>query len=142
MNLPTFGSVKPGVTYVDRPAAYALILNPNGELAVVKTSLGLFLPGGGLDDNESPEEALSRELHEEVGFKLLQSTYLGQAVQYVWSEFYQEHFRKIGSFYRAEVEHPEEASCQSGHSLLWLPRAQSLNSLSQEFQRWAIASFT
>ncbi len=36
----------------------------------------LTLPGGGIDAGETPEDAVVREVHEEVGLKVLRASYL------------------------------------------------------------------
>ena len=41
------------------------------------------LPGGSIDDNESPEQAALRELHEEVGLRLEESAILGRLDDFV-----------------------------------------------------------
>lgn len=55
----------------------ALIINPNGQALLVqknhqqKIAPGKWLfPGGAIEFNELPEEALARELFEEVNFKM------------------------------------------------------------------------
>lgn len=47
----------------------AIVLNENNEFLLVKHTYdhGWFLPGGGVDRNESPQAAIKRELNEEVG---------------------------------------------------------------------------
>lgn len=54
-----------------RPAAYAIVLSARGLLATEfsdKTAVpGMFgLPGGGIDDEESPSQAVTREVREEA----------------------------------------------------------------------------
>ena len=134
---PTFGEILPGITYRERPGAYALILNSRGELAVVQTSMGFFLPGGGLDPGESAVAGLTRELREEIGYDLLTAAPAGEATQYHWSEFYQEHFKKIGTFFRATARPAAGGTFQAGHTLAWWPVPRARLELSQEFQRWA-----
>jgi 8-oxo-dGTP diphosphatase len=133
-----FGEELPGVTYVERPGAYAIILNERDEIAVVKTSYGYFLPGGGLDPGEEFVDGLARELDEEIGYQLVSATYFLVAAQFHWSEHYQKHFKKIGAFFEVEAQPPSVPQFADGHSLVWMPRQLAARDLSQEFQRWAV----
>lgn len=56
--------------YLFRISLKAVIYNPEGMLLVVKEhGLNWGLPGGGMDFGETFQQALARELHEEVGYK-------------------------------------------------------------------------
>jgi 8-oxo-dGTP pyrophosphatase MutT (NUDIX family) len=63
---------EPERTPVHRTAVRALIVTPDREVLLlrIRSPEGLLLwiaPGGGLERDESPEDALRRELEEEVG---------------------------------------------------------------------------
>ena len=70
------------VYYINASAAVAaFILNTSGELLVCKRGKepekGTFdLPGGFVDENESAEQAIEREIEEELNAKVTDSTYL------------------------------------------------------------------
>lgn len=72
-------------------AVTALIFNKNGELLLtrrgVEPDIGkLDLPGGFIDPEESAEEALKREIQEELNLKPLQIEYYGSFPnQYLFS---------------------------------------------------------
>ena len=54
-----------------RPAAYAIIINDGKVLLLDTRSTGkMFLPGGGVNIGEKVEDALKREVREEVGIKI------------------------------------------------------------------------
>src|SRR5438093_1030742 len=96
--IPTFGKADPGVQYIDRPGAYAYMTNKHNELALLQTSWGTFLPGGGMDPGETEIAALTRELFEEMGVKVVKADLVCRANQYLFSRHYQKHFRKMGAF--------------------------------------------
>lgn len=56
-------------TYIVRKSARAVLFNEVGEVAIQHLSIpGYYkLPGGGIDQGETVEEALKREVKEEVG---------------------------------------------------------------------------
>ena len=136
--MQVFGNAEPGVQYVDRPGAYAFLLNKHQELAIIQTGFGTFLPGGGIDEGETETEGLERELLEELGVKVKSSELVCQAGQYLFSRHYQKHFRKLGSFYRVQLATPILIKMQKDHELLWMDIRQAGLELSEEFQRWAV----
>jgi 8-oxo-dGTP pyrophosphatase MutT (NUDIX family) len=142
LGIKTFGKILPGITYLERPGAYAFIRNNHLQLAVVKTGFGLFLPGGGLDPGEDELAGLNRELREEIGYEIIDAVFLMRAAQYHWSEFYKNHFKKIGSFFTVNAKAPATNMCASDHELIWLPTEQAAAQLSQEFQRWATTEYS
>ncbi len=133
-----FGNELPGVTYTERPGSYALILNEKDELAVIKTSFGYFLPGGGLEPGEEFLDGLARELKEEIGYEVVRADFFVVAAQFHWSTFYKKHFKKIGAFFEVEAKAPSIPEFAEGHALVWMPRQLAQTDLSQEFQRWAV----
>ena len=65
--LPIFGAKLPGVEYRLRPGAYALVYDERGRIAIVNEEGDWYLPGGGLEEGETAEQALVREVREECG---------------------------------------------------------------------------
>ena len=90
-----FGQRESGATYVDRPSAYLVVLDGNGRVLWVRAKKGLHLPGGGIDEGETPEAAAVRELREEGGYEAHVLGPLGEAGQYVRG------YNKVGKFFLA-----------------------------------------
>ncbi|MCD4706578.1 MAG: NUDIX domain-containing protein [Candidatus Sabulitectum sp.] len=80
-----FGNRISGVSYIERPGAYAVIVNSTGEIAVIKAGIGYHLPGGGIRPRELPEEAVKREILEETGLVFRVEEIIGTANQYCYS---------------------------------------------------------
>jgi putative acetyltransferase len=65
----------PLLTPVKRKSTRALLLTPENEVLLMKIVNptggweGWIMPGGGIEEGESEEEALRRELHEELGMR-------------------------------------------------------------------------
>ncbi len=74
-------------------AVAALVTNKNGQLMLVTRGVEpnygkLDLPGGFIDSGETAENAVYRELDEELGLKVKSLRYLGSAPnEYVFSEY-------------------------------------------------------
>lgn len=76
--LATIGQVDASIQYADRPTVKVVIKNDNKVLIINK---GL-LPGGGIDPGESDQEAITRELREELGVTVKDVQEIGTVVQY------------------------------------------------------------
>ena len=101
---PTFGSAPEGTACVPRRAAYAIIRRADGRVAAVREGGEWFLPGGGLEAGETPEQALAREADEELG----RSLHIGERVADVLEYFYSGAdacwYSMTATFFRAELE--------------------------------------
>ena len=82
-----FDPSESGIFYDDfgiREASRAVLLNDVGQVFLMNVQLHGYhkLPGGGIDAGESKEEALARELLEEVGTSLTIEAELGLVIEY------------------------------------------------------------
>ena len=132
-----FGQRIAGIRYQDRPGAYGLALGTNGLLVVSVGEL-FALPGGGLEADESFEEALVREYREETGYQVRIRTDLGIAHQYVHSANEQAYYNKICRFYRVELVGARQSAEDKDHAVHLLPVGDALGKLSEEAHRWAV----
>jgi 8-oxo-dGTP diphosphatase len=141
-NVPVFGTRSEREVSVIRPSAYALIEDDRGRLAVVRTAQGTYLPGGGIEPGESPEEAITREVREECGLiiraKFPPGVWTVRAVQLVYSTPEKTYFEKRSIFLEANVDGPTCTGVETDHTLAWLKPEPALKELSHESQRWAV----
>jgi 8-oxo-dGTP diphosphatase len=131
-----FGHIITGVSYIARPAAYAVIRDSQGRIAAVNTRLGYFLPGGGIEPQESPETTVKREIREELGRNAAITGKLGEAIQY---------FSVDGQHYRAPVvffaaEFISEPQGESEYALCWLEPDELKRGCFHECHAWATLS--
>ena len=136
MSIPVFGKPLPGVTYKHRPSAYAVVMS-EGRIAVARTPLACYLPGGGIDSGETPEETIRREGAEECGFVLKPQRLLGRAIEICYAEDEQQYFEKHSTFFAAEVV-GSTTKTEADHELLWLIPGDALQALSHGSHRWAV----
>src|SRR3954471_1515657 len=117
-----FGSAPPGVICRPRPAAYAVIRDHAGRVAVVRGKAAFWLPGGGTLPGETPEETIPREVREELGRAARLLGKVGGAVQFFHAADDGCWYEMTATFFRAEfVSEPIEAA---EHELLWLDASE------------------
>ena len=138
---PVFGERAPNVRYTLRPGAYAFLRRAHDELALVRTPQGVFLPGGGIEADETPEAALVREVMEECGFVVRAGAWAAHAVQFVYSTVEGKHFEKRCIFMQAEIVSSAGTPTERDHELVWVSREEACKILAHESQRWAVATW-
>ena len=134
--IPEFGERIKGQKYVSRPGAYALIRDSSGLVGVIRTQRGYFLPGGGIEAGETAEDALIRELREELGWTARILARIGEAVQYLVTE--DEGYLAVrGTFFRVcflEKVTKGEPNCE----LEWLSASQAIQRLARRSDAWTV----
>ena len=135
-----FGERLAGEEYVVRPSAYAVIQNERGEVAVVLTPLGPFLPGGGIEAGETPEETVVREAREEAGLLVRPDGEIARAIQFSYSKTERCYFEKRIVFLRAVLEGMLPAH-EEDHELVWLPRETAAGRMWHESHGWVLREF-
>jgi leucyl-tRNA synthetase len=117
---------------VKRRGVYALVTNENGEylLQYFKNKNFYWLPGGGIDNDESELDCLKREIAEEAGFLDVQN------IQKVVTVFYDHNSRKDGrtarnytSVYKVSVNTEDQGmvaltddEIKDGLELIWVKK--------------------
>ncbi len=134
---PEFGVRLPDANYVDRPGAYGVIRGNMGKLAFIQQKAGrLFLPGGGIEPGERPEDALVREIIEEVGWSARILDSIGRATQFLFAEG-EGHFAIRATYFRAVLAVP--LTTRSEHEIVWLSAGAAATRLTRESDVWAIS---
>src|ERR1044071_9075190 len=102
-DIPEFREKVAGTDYILRPGGYIVARNSRGEIAVVSTPRGFFLPGGGQDGTETPAQAAVREAAEECGLLVKLTGSLGTADELVFDASEGKYYRKRSVFFSAEL---------------------------------------
>jgi 8-oxo-dGTP diphosphatase len=140
MPIIVFGEKEKGKEYIWRPAVYGLMFNTQkNKIAVLQTNDGqYFLPGGGIEKNESYEECLKREAMEEMGMEVEIGTFLGCAQRYFYSTNELKYYLSEGNFYLCEMIMQLGKPLEEDHTLKWLELEQAIERLFHDHQSWAV----
>lgn len=137
-NIPVFGVRPESSECVTRKSAYVLAVRADGCLAVVRTSQGTFLPGGGIEGGETPHEAIARETLEECGLTIHTGAWVVRAIQFVYSEPEKTYFEKRSTFFDGVIVGGDSTTGEPDHELVWVGAEEAARILSHESQRWAV----
>lgn len=130
--LATFNSNETEPTeYTDRQTVKAVILNENDEVLLFA---GGELPGGGVEEGETNEETLVRELQEEIGATVIIEKEIGNAIAYrdglSLKYIFTGYKCSFVSFSNPTTVHEEE----KGKHAVWVPRLEAITKIENEIK--------
>jgi 8-oxo-dGTP diphosphatase len=132
-----FGTKEPGHNYPERLSAYALLFDDNSRLLVIRHRGLLFLPGGGVDDGETLEEAVYREVLEEVGWKIQVVRKVGSAGQYAFQPVKRWYVNKISHFFTAKAIDQSGQGIEPDHEPMRVTLSEFADNAAHESHIWA-----
>jgi 8-oxo-dGTP pyrophosphatase MutT (NUDIX family) len=141
--VPIFGAAEPGKPHTERRAAYAVILRPDGTVAVVqgpasatRPSRRLWLPGGGTLPGESATETMIREIREELARDVRLLHPFVEAIEFFYAANDELHFRLSATFFRAELG--EVRPTEPEYELFWIPAEEACREFYHQCHAWAV----
>ncbi len=138
--VPVFGP-PPDPSVVVRPSAYAIVLDARGRIAAVRAPDGVFLPGGGIEGDETPDQAVVREAREECGLRVRLGRWEARAIQLTRGAPGAIRYEKRSTFRDATVEPGEPEASEPDHELVWIEAGQA-SVLTDASQRWAVEQWS
>ena len=143
MKKPIFGEKVEGIDYQARYAAYIIVSRNNGqEMVLVQAPNGAyFLPGGEIENNETNEEAIDREMIEELGVEVEIGWYIGEAHEYFYSRHRDTYFFNPGYFYCANSWKKIGEPTETTNQLVWLTPQEAITQLKRGSHQWAVAEW-
>lgn len=142
----SFGQPAAGLDYLDRPAAFGVVENVHGEIALVRVSKPgkppyFDLPGGAVDGDETEPQAVVREFGEETGL-VVQVDRLIVAVSQHFLKSDGQPVRNFGGVHVArQVSHDPALKVEDDHELVWLDPRDAVVALRHDAHAWAVAAW-
>lgn len=127
--------------YYKRPGAYVIIeREEDDKIAVVTNGIGYFFLGGGLENNETNEQALERELIEESGYTLRELTFFDTVSTYIYNE--KKGYMDIDAIiYIAKFDKKIKEPIESDHQIVWVDPLEYKDKLYREYQRYILNKY-
>lgn len=144
--VPQFGERRADRTYADRPAAFG-ILERGGKIAlvhIVKADGASWhdLPGGGVDEGETPEQGVVREFGEEAGLSVSVREPLAMADQFFLNTDGHA-WNNRGSFFVLDLQAEQPSlKVEDDHTLVWMEPQAAIRTLRHDSHAWAVAAWT
>ncbi|MCG8397596.1 NUDIX domain-containing protein [Bacillus atrophaeus] len=138
--MKVFGLKKEEAVYEPRTGVYAVIFHPSlDQVGLIRTDCGkLFLPGGGIEGQETHEQCLEREAREEMGSAISVGAYIGSAKRYFYSTKEHKDSLSIGHFYICKKGEKICEPTEEDHHYEWVPSEDAIGGLFHEHQSWAV----
>lgn len=135
-------AVVQGQKYHHRPGAY-VVLPLGGRVLLTfegKEQFEFQLPGGGIDDGESPLQALYREVREETGWSISAPRLIATYRRFCYMPDYDKWAEKVCRIYLArpvrQIAEPTEAE----HWPVWVPAAEAAEIIASAGDRAVVAA--
>lgn len=134
-----FGEKVAGLDYKMRKSVYAVIFTiARDKVLTVQNSRGhYFLPGGGMENDESYQACLEREMLEETGYRISIGTFIGDAKRYFQSTK-NEPLINEGYFYLAKLLEKIQDPIEDDHFIKWIDIDSVKGQLFHEHHCWAV----
>lgn len=131
-----FGEREPGATYTERTGAYLIDVR-EGRVSVIQTGKGYFLPGGGLEADESDEACIRRECLEETGYAVQVGRRVCSAESYcVHPEI--GHFHPVQRYYAGRLTEKMQEASETDHRLARVKVDEIRGRMFSPMQSWAL----
>ena len=136
-------SPDPNRHYISRPGVYVILPHAGSLLTTFQAGIHneYQLPGGGIDPEEQPLQALYREVFEETGWHITQPKVFFRFKRFLFMPDYDLWAEKICTIYSAEPVWRRSTPPEPDHYPVVLPIEGAMNRLANSGDRHAVSQF-
>lgn len=118
-DIEKFGVIIKDAQFEIRPGVYGICYDGDKTL-IVESTLGKFILGGGIEENETDEECLVREFREEIGYDVSVVRWLEDIVEYVEVKEWEKNYMKPMRFYQVQLGDKVCEPIETDHFMKWV----------------------
>ena len=127
------------INYTKRKGAYVIIKKHDDKIAIANQDNKYFFIGGGIEAEETKEEALKREVLEETGCTLKNIEYFDTVKSYEYNENHG-YLEIIATIYTAEFDEKVAEKIEKNEIIICNPKEYE-DKLYHEYQRYALKKY-
>ena len=135
------GTKQEGLVYKKREAAYAIIKREeDNKVAIAKANGYFFFFGGGIEGEETPIEALKRELLEETGYQIKNIQYFDKIT--AWADGIEKGPLDItATIYIAQFDEKVTEPIEKDHEISWVDAIEYKDKIYSEYQGYILEKY-
>lgn len=123
-----------------RPGIYGVCIKDNKAL-IVKSNLGGFIVGGGVEKGESDKECLMREAIEEIGYDIKVKEWLEDIIEYVYVPERDTSYVKTMRFYSIDLLDYVNEDTEENHFIMWIDKDDIESMMYLEGQKYILRKY-
>lgn len=135
-----FGNPSDDTKAVIRPGVYGVCVK-NKKLLIVKSRLGGFIVGGGIEASESDQECLKRETLEEIGYDIDVKEWLEDVIEYIYVPERDKSYVKTMRFYKIDLLDYTTEAIEKDHFVAWIEKSEIDNSMYLDGQAYILDKY-
>ncbi|MDR2976655.1 MAG: NUDIX hydrolase [Streptococcaceae bacterium] len=139
--IPTFGEKSNDADYKVRLGVYAIVEKNQQFCLIQAPNKGFFLPGGEIEAGENHEQALKRELLEEIGATCEIGDFLGQADEYFYSSHRDQHYYNPAFIYSLATVVFDKTPLEDFNQIYWFDYEEAMEKLKRGSHKWGLEKF-
>ncbi|MBC8157263.1 NUDIX domain-containing protein, partial [Armatimonadetes bacterium] len=98
-----------------------------------------FLPGGGIEGEESPQDCITRECMEDLALEVKIGSHICNVDLFHQSDKTRLFYHSMGEFYFTKLLKQLDQPSEEDHILVWMNADEAVNNLRLESQSWAVS---